>query len=122
MILGAVPGQSLAVRAKFRRWLAVLCVSLFVFSGFLHTIQHVEAAANSAVAEMSVSGTDDGDAGPDKPAASAEHCCGCAPAAMPLALHTQGPCMTSTGVEPMPVALLAEHPARHDPPPPRTLT
>ena len=123
MSSGTAPSLSGSAKATIRRWLAVLCVSVFVFSGFLHTIQHVEAAASTAVAEISAGGPDDGSTVPEKPAAKAgEHCCGCATAAVPVMLHQAGPCFVVTEAGSKAASPLTDHASPYDPPPPKTLT
>jgi hypothetical protein len=123
MILGISTGPSAAATAKCRAWLAVLFVSLFLVSGFVHAIQHVDALANTATTtELALHGdSGEGDAS-DKPAVTAEHCCGCASLAYLPLIQEELPAPVHVIVRSMPMPQLAGHTIDYEPPPPKSLT
>lgn len=108
--------------ADFRRWIAVFCVTLFVFSGVVHSMQHFDAVATNAVTEVAADSSGDGSDTPAKAATGLEHCHGCATTSLPV---IEGPALprSSTLKVPLPLAFALSGIERHfDPPPPKALT
>jgi len=106
--------------ARFRRWFVVLFISLYVFTGIVHSGQHFEVFAKSAVTE--VSSGNSGDLPGDGASAAAEHCHGCATASLP-SIETAARQVVAAGPAVMPVAAPLVGSLRpSDPPPPKALT
>ena len=122
MTLGTATSRPASASAKMRAWLAMLCVSLFVLSGFVHAIQHVDTIVVTTV-ELSAHAADAGDPdSPEKPGVTAEHCCGCASVAYLPVIDANLPGTVRSGVTPPPSHQLAGHTTAHEPPPPKALT
>jgi len=124
MTLGTATGRPATASAAFRAWLAMLCVSLFVISGFVHAVQHVETIASAnAMMELDAPAADNNDQdSPEKPGVTAEHCCGCASFAYLPVIDADLPDTIRDGVTPPPVHQLAGHTISYEPPPPKSLT
>lgn len=122
MTLGTATSRPASASAKMRAWLAMLCVSLFVLSGFVHAIQHVETIVVATV-ELSAQGADADDPdSPEKPGVTTEHCCGCASVAYLPVVNAEMPSTVRCGVTPPPTLQLAGHTTAYEPPPPKALT
>jgi hypothetical protein len=110
----------LSCRILIRRWIAILCVSLFVFTGIAHSTSiHFTVEPTKVV---SVDGADAGDNSDDPSHAGAAHCHACAVVSLanaePVLVH-------SSAAGPL---IWANHPALRsnhrlfDTPPPKSLT
>jgi hypothetical protein len=103
-----------------RRWIAAVCVCLFVIGGYAHSTCFVQTGA--AVQSVEVSGDLHGGTS-DNPAAPTfdgeQHCHGCTAAAMPIA----GRALTRAGVVAKPLLAatneLSASDLQFDPPPPK---
>ena len=114
-------GLSIA-RVDFRRWVAVICVSLFMFSGIAHSMQHFDAVAPNVVTVAAADSSGDASDATKKAATGLEHCHGCSATSLPA---IDGPAIPrSSALEiplPLAVALSGIH-RPFDPPPPKSLT
>jgi hypothetical protein len=72
-------------QAPVRRWVAALLLSLFVLSGFLHSITHVDAGTSAASLSsvQMVAGGDTADDDGQPGTLDVAHCHGCAAASLP---------------------------------------
>lgn len=102
-----------------RRWIAVLCVSLFVFSGYAHSACFVEAAAPAHVVQITNDLSGDTSDDPTTSSADGAHCHGCTVAAMPM----DSQALSFSALVWKPVAALTEELSATDrqfePPPPK---
>jgi hypothetical protein len=103
-----------------RRWIAMLCVSLFVYSGYAHSACGLQPCASEQAIQASTDIAHDTSDTPATPSLDGSHCHGCAAVAVPMvaqalvigAIVTK-PAMTATD------ELLASD-RQFDPPPPKT--
>ena len=102
-----------------RRWIAMLCVSLFVYSGYAHSTCGLQPCTPTHAALVSSDVSGDTSHDPATPALDGTHCHGCAAVSVPLvaqALHIAAvvakPAMIATD------ELLASD-RQFDPPPPK---
>lgn len=101
-----------------RRWIAMLCVSLFVYSGYAYSACCLQPSAPAHDVQVSNDSGDTSD-NPAVPAVDGVHCHGCAAAAVPLA--TQALSVATVVEKPAMAAtdeLLASD-RQFDPPPPK---
>ena len=105
----------------FRRWVTVLGISLFVFSGIVHSMMHFDSLTTSAVMEVVVDSSGDAPGGPAKVVTGLEHCHGCATTPLP---EIVGPAILHSSALriPLPLALALSGIQRlFEPPPPKSL-
>lgn len=106
-------------RGTARRWIAMLCMSLFVYSGYAHSACCLQSSAPTHAVQISNDVSSDTSDSPTVPALDGAHCHGCTAAAVPLVTQTLSiaavvakPAMAATD------ELLASD-RQFDPPPPK---
>lgn len=107
-------------RNLIRRWIAILCVSLFVFTGLAHSTCVHFTADNAKL--TSTGGADTGDSDDNTPMVGAGHCFACAAASLAVA---EPALMLAGAAAPLiwaqPPVLRSNH-QLFDTPPPKSLT
>jgi hypothetical protein len=108
---------------RLRRWMTVLCVSVFVLSGIAHSIYCTDGpvgAASSHVSALADSDASDAPGAVELP--DGTHCHGCATASLPLIEQSNHPLSATSSLPPPQHDALTAIQLQFDPPPPKTLT
>jgi hypothetical protein len=102
-----------------RRWIAMLCVSLFVYSGYAHSACCLQTSAHTHAVQISSDAPGGTSDSPAIPALDGTHCHVCAAAALPLA--TQALSIAAVVEKPAmaPTDELSASDRQFDPPPPK---
>jgi hypothetical protein len=102
-----------------RRWIAMLCVSLFVYSGYVHAACDAQSSAHTQAVQISSDASGDTSDSPAVPALDGTHCHVCAAAALPLASQSLSIAAVAEKPAMAPTDELSASDRQFDPPPPK---
>ncbi len=107
---------------RLRSLMTVLCVSVFVLSGVVHSICCVDGPAGTATQMSTQTDGDTSNAPGALELPDGTHCHGCASASLPLVELAISPSHAAGALTPPQHDALTASQLQFDPPPPKTLT
>ena len=107
---------------RLRRWMTVVCVSVFVLSGVVHSICCVDGPVAAATQMSALADSDTSDSPGALELPDGTHCHGCASASLPLVELAISPSHAAGALTPPQHDALTANQLQFEPPPPKTLT
>lgn len=97
----------------------MLCVSLFIFTGFLHSIDSLQLGGSVQATELAFSDFGDQSDTPESPSLDGSHCHGCAAAVISVATQSFPTAIVSNKPDMAGVDELLAIDRQFEPPPPK---
>ncbi len=97
----------------------MLCVSLFIFTGFLHSVDSVQLGGNVQATELAFSDFGDRSDAPEVPSVDGSHCHGCAAAVISVSAQCLAVAVLPAKLDMARVDELLAIDRQFEPPPPK---